>query len=204
MLKKILKWLLILAGLAFIGFVSVLLMIMAAFGAFDKEYTIQELMAHYDSKQAEMLALKSYFQSIVPAHHTVKIEFTDNNELNIFHISTLDTTTGSKLRNDNWDLKIKSARVDSMITSLGWSHKTLKILKAKLDEAGCISVTNSSPFNIGFQRSGMGKYFYNLFDKPIPDSLRANYNDSCTYVLYTDQVVLEYGGGAVGPQCFPW
>jgi hypothetical protein len=49
----------------------------------------------------------------------------------------------------------------------------------------------------------MGKYYYNIFDRPIPDSLKAEYNDSCTYILYNDKVVLEYGGGAVGPQCFP-
>ncbi|EJF10311.1 hypothetical protein O71_10099 [Pontibacter sp. BAB1700] len=84
MFKKILKWVLIFAGIAFIGYISVLLMIMSAFGAFDRDYTKEELIEHYDLKRAEMHALKSYYQSIVPAHHTVKIEFTDNQKLNYF------------------------------------------------------------------------------------------------------------------------
>lgn len=204
MLRKILKWILIVAGIVFVGYIGVLLLIMSAFGAFDKDYSRQELIEHYETRAAEMLELKTYFQSIVPVHKTIRIEFTNNRELNIFHIIALDTVTGEKVHDNNWNLDIRSEKADSMITSLGWTQKTLKTLKEKLDKAGCISVTNSNPFNIGFQRSGMGMYFYNLFDKPIPDSLKANYNDSCTYVLYTDQVVLEYGGGAVGPQCFPW
>jgi hypothetical protein len=204
MLKKILKWVLIVAGIAFVGYIGFLFMIMSAFGAFDKDYTKQELIGHYEAKAAEIQELKTYFQSIVPANRTVSIEFTDDKELNIFHIITSDTATGKTVRSNNWNLAIKSSKVDSMAASLGWSRETLKTLKAKLDKAGCISVTNSSPFKIGFQRSGMGMYFYNLFDQPIPDSLQAAYNDGCTYVLYTDQVVLEYGGGAVGPQCFPW
>lgn len=34
-------------------------------------------------------------------------------------------------------------------------------------------------------------------------SLKSNYNDSFTYILYNDKVILEYGGGAVELQCFP-
>ena len=186
-----------------IGCIGLLFIIMFAFGAFDKNYTKQELIEHYESKTVEIHSLKTYYQSIVPKNKIVKIEFDGNRELGIFHIVSKDSLTGESIQNSNWNLKIKSAKVDSMITSLGWSRETLKTLKDKLDKAGCISVTNSSPFNIGFQRSGMGMYFYNLFDQPIPDSLVASYNDGCTYVLYTGQVVLEYGGGAVGPQCFP-
>jgi len=49
----------------------------------------------------------------------------------------------------------------------------------------------------------MGMYSYNVFDKTIADSLKNHYNDSCTYILYNDKLVLEYGGGAIGSQCFP-
>lgn len=73
---------------------------------------------------------------------------------------------------------------------------------ARLDAAHCISVRNGLPCRIGFQRSGMGMYFYDLFPTPMSDSVRSRYNDSCTYIAYSPTVVLEYGGGAVGPQCF--
>jgi hypothetical protein len=204
MLKKIFKWVLIVAGIGFVLYVGVMILIMSAFGAFDKNYSKQELIAHYASHEAEMLELKTYFKSIVPANKTVDIEFDGSRELGIFHITTFDSVSGKMLRDSNWNLEIRSARVDSMIASLGWTQETLRTLKSKLDKVSCVSVKNSTPFHIGYQRSGMGMYFYNLFDQPIPDSLQADYNDGCTYVLYTNMVVLEYGGGAVGPQCFPW
>jgi hypothetical protein len=100
-------------------------------------------------------------------------------------------------------LKTSSRKVDSLLWKLNWTDQTLKTLKEKLDAANCISVESGEPCKIGFQRSGMGKYYYNLFEKPIPDSEKRRYNDSCTYILYNDNVVLEYGGGAIGLQCFP-
>jgi hypothetical protein len=42
-----------------------------------------------------------------------------------------------------------------------------------------------------------------IFDNTIPDSLRAEYDDGCNYILYNDKVALEYGGGVIGTQCFP-
>ena len=92
--------------------------------------------------------------------------------------------------------------MDSIIKPMGWTRETLKTLKEKLDKANCIQIESGEPAKIGFQRSGMGMYSFNVFDNPIPDSLRNNYNDSCTYIMATDRLVLEYGGGAVGSQCF--
>ena len=119
-------------------------------------------------------------------------------------INTLDKT----LRNPNaqmfleWHLKINSERMDSIIKNIGWTKETLKSIKEKLDRANCIQIESGEPAKIGFQRSGMGMYSFNVFDNPIPDSLRDHYNDSCTYILVNDRLVLEYGGGAIGPQCF--
>ena len=72
-----------------------------------------------------------------------------------------------------------------------------------MDKADCIQIESGEPTKIGWQRSGMGMFSYNVFDKPIPDSLKKQYNDSCTYIFYNKKLVLEYGGGAVGSQCFP-
>lgn len=204
MFKKILKWIVIIAAVGVLLYIGFIVMLMSAFGTFDKKYSKQELIDHYESHEAEIQDLKYYFQSIVPANRTVHIEFDGNSELGIFHITTFDSATGKSVRDSNWNLNIKSVKVDSMIALLGWSRETLKNIKRRLDKSGCISIANSTPFNVGFQRSGMGMYFYNLFEQPIPDTLRADYDDGCTFVLYTNKVVLEYGGGAVGPQCFPW
>jgi hypothetical protein len=49
----------------------------------------------------------------------------------------------------------------------------------------------------------MGKYFYELFDDDLTQEQIKQYNDSCTHIFYKKNIVLEYGGGAVGSQCFP-
>jgi hypothetical protein len=99
-------------------------------------------------------------------------------------------------------LQINTERMDSIIKPMGWTRETLKKLKDKLDDANCIQIESGEPTKIGFQRSGMGMYSFNVFDKPIQDSQKANYNDSCTYIMVNDKLVLEYGGGAIGSQCF--
>ena len=197
-MNKILKWTLIILGVGLLTYVGYWIYAIAVFsGAFDRYYSTQDLIENYNKKTKEIVEVKNYINKIVPTNKSVDIEFDDNNTLGIFHV-TVDGNYDS-----NWDLETNSGKADTLLQKLGWTKETLKLLKNKLDNANCISVESGEPCKIGFQRSGMGKYFYNLFDKPIADSLKNNYNDSCTYILYNDKVVLEYGGGAIGPQCFP-
>jgi len=198
-MKKTIKWILIIVGCGLVLYVGFFIYSILTFSFFDdgKFYSKQELIDNYNQKSQQIADLKSYINKIVPVNKSVDIEFDGEKQLGIFHV--IDNGT----YDSNWDLKISSNKVDTLLIKLGWTDETLATLKAKLDAANCISVQNGEPCNVGFQRSGMGKYFYNLFDKPIPDSLKRKYNDSCTYILYTDKVVLEYGGGAIGPQCFP-
>lgn len=202
-MDKFLKWLLIVIGVIVAGFMVLFIVVMAAFGAFDKTYTKQDLIENYLEKEKEIQELKAYFNEIVPKGKEVHLEL-DGSEMAIFHVTTYDSITGSKGYDSNWNLEKGSVKADMLLMSLGWTKNTINTLRQKLDDANCISVDNSKPFTVGFQRSGMGMYFYKIFDEPLPDSLKNQYNDSCTYMIYTDKVVLEYGGGAVGPQCFPW
>jgi hypothetical protein len=197
-MKKNIKWILIIISgglLLFLGFVFYVFLTFS----FDdgKHYSTKDLIDNYTQKSSQIADLKIYVNKIVPTNKSVDIEFDGNNKLFIFHL----VENGNY--DSNWDLKVNSKKTDTLLTKLNWTKETLKALKEKLDAANCISVKSGEPCNIGFQRSGMGKYYYNLFDNPIPDSLKNKYNDSCTYILYTDKVILEYGGGAVGPQCFP-
>ena len=174
-------------------------------GAFDTFHTKQELIDNYNKRQTQILELKSYFNSIVPKDKQVEIEFEGDDKLFRFGVSPIDTATGNIIYPIflEWDLKTSSDKVDSVIKTIGWTQQTLKELKQKLDKANCIQIESGEPTKIGWQRSGMGMYSYDVFSKPIADSLKTHYNDSCTYILYNDKLVLEYGGGAVGPQCFP-
>ena len=197
-MNKTVKWILIVVVGGLILFFCYIYYIFSVFSFDDgKYYSKQDLKENYNQKTQQIAELKTYINKITPANKSVDIEFDGNKRLAIFHV--IDNGT----YDSNWDLKVNSKKVDTLLSKLGWTQQTLITLKERLDAANCISVKNGEPCNIGFQRSGMGKYYYNLFDKPIPDSLRKNYNDSCTYILYNDTLLLEYGGGAVGPQCFP-
>lgn len=204
MLRRVLIGLLILCGIGLAIVIGYVIMIMAAFGAFDKDYSVSDLKENFRKREVEIYELKRYFNEIAPSNRFIEIEFEDDNTLGRFGIEALDSTAG----NPNgpmfleWDLKINTERMDSIIRPLGWTRETLETLKTKLDKAHCIQIESGEPAKIGFQRSGMGMYSFNVFDQPIPDSLRAAYNDSCTYILASDRLVLEYGGGAVGSQCF--
>ena len=72
-----------------------------------------------------------------------------------------------------------------------------------MDKANCISISGKDPVVIGWQRSGMGIFSYNIFKKNLEEKKIKDYNDGCTYIFYKDNIVLEFGGGAFGIQCFP-
>jgi len=92
--------------------------------------------------------------------------------------------------------------LDKIIKSIGWTNQTLDKIKKLLSEANCISIENGKITTIGFARSGMGKYYYRIFEKPLNEKNKTEYNNNCQYIFYKDNIVLEYGGGAIGSQCF--
>ena len=196
MVKKVVIGFLILCGFGLVIFIGYIIMIVSALGGFDKDYSLSELKENFENKKTEIYEVKSYINKIVPSNNLVHIEFDDNNTLGIFHIKVDDKFES------NWNVEIKSGKADTLLQKLGWTTETLKILKDKLDKANCIGITSGEPCNISFQRSGMGMYSFNVFDKPIPDSLKSSYNDSCTYIMVNNKLVLEYGGGVIGSQCF--
>ncbi|MEO1218869.1 MAG: hypothetical protein AAFY45_35390, partial [Bacteroidota bacterium] len=90
-----------------------------------------------------------------------------------------------------------------IISTILWNPKTLNEIKELLYKANCVSIDNGKITTIGFARSGMGKYFYKVFDNDLSDSEIEKFNDGCTYIYFKKNIVFEYGGGAVGAQCFP-
>jgi hypothetical protein len=204
MVKKIIKAILILCGIGLVIFIGYFVVIISAFGGFDKDYSVTELKENFEKNKIEIYELKKYFNEIVPKNKYVEIEFDNDNTLTRFGIKPLDKTAGDPNGPMflEWDLQINTERMDSIIKPMGWTRETLKKLKDKLDDTNCIQIESGEQTKIGFQRSGMGMYSFNVFDKPIQDSQKANYNDSCTYIMVNDKLVLEYGGGAIGSQCF--
>ncbi|RFM27778.1 hypothetical protein [Deminuibacter soli] len=182
------------------------------------ESSEQELKSNYNSKHKEIAKLKRYFNSITPKDLEIYIEFINDQtiDLSIYHKTippypkkVLFQQWGFNPYNGRQDSPVynmpddETSSLDTVKDILNWKDATFRTIKAYLDNANCISVTNGEPANVGFRRSGMGMYFYNLFNAPLNDSLKKTYNDSCRYRLYNDTMAFEYGGGAIGPQCFP-
>ncbi len=204
MIKKIIITILIIAGIGIAIYIGWMILIWSAFGFFDRDYSVTELKENYNSRRNEIFELKEYYNSIVPNNRFVEIEFEDKNTLRRFGISITDSITGRPKKSIylDWDVKIDSEKADSLFKTLNWTESTILEIKNKLEDANCIQIESGEPTKIGFQRSGMGMYSFNVFKQPMPDSLINLYNDSCTYIFFDRKLVLEYAGGAIGPQCF--
>ncbi|MFZ6666206.1 hypothetical protein [Peijinzhouia sedimentorum] len=198
-MNRALKGLLIFFGIILFLFGGFYLFLHIAFdGIFTgPSYDKNDLIENYEARTDEILDVKNYYKSILPDGAIVLIEFDNDKELGIFHVKA------DSIYQSNWNLKIKLSKVDSLLTELNWTTKELTTLKEKLDNANCISISGKNPVVIGWQRSGMGKFSYNIFDSDLEKDKIEEYNDGCTYIFYKDNIVLEYGGGAIGPQCFP-
>jgi len=220
-MNKYLKWTLIIWGticgvillVAILSYVSSLLIFSSIFD--DMTYSSKkELIENYELKQKEINELYIYAKSITNnGEKYVDIEFKNDKNIEIFRVEANSIEIAKEQENNSpkpnrytkscYHLEINSKEVDALLSRLDWKKETLKTLKVKLDAANCISVESGEPMTIGFKRNGMGKYFYKIFENPLSDSLINNkYNDGCTYIFYKDNIVLEYGGGAFGMQCF--
>lgn len=176
--------------------VSVFIVAVVCLLFIESSSNVDDLEQNYKENSEGFADLVRYMRSVEPENKTVYLEFTKKDELS-FHIRD------SLSRSNNWDLPLYSYKTDSLLREIGWSREMLKTLQRKLESVNCISIRSGEPCEIGFVRRGFGMYFYRLFTQPLSALQKQEYNDSCNYILYSDQIVFEYQGGAIGAQCFP-
>lgn len=167
----------------------------------------KELISNIDSNYAKVNYLKNEYAKLVPPNYTVMIEFNPEDKIindseNIDLRITLNENGGTQTFQD-WRLRYNSDTLNKMLGMIHWNNKTLDTIKKLLSDAHCVSVENGEIATIGFARSGMGKYFYKLFDNDLTKEQIKQNNDGCTDIFYKRNIVLEYSGGAIGSQCFP-
>ncbi|BAP29804.1 uncharacterized protein CHSO_0767 [Chryseobacterium sp. StRB126] len=201
-MSKSLKYILIglstVLGLFIVGGFIFKLIILAAFGGFDKDYSVTELEEEYLENKTEIKDLIQYYYTIKPSDKVVDIEFKNDKVLERIIITPL---SNSMQTYQNWDINVVDLTRSKLKSELNWTEDEIKILKEKLDNANCISIKDGEPVKIGFKRSGLGMYSFNVFQKRDTD--RSMFNDGCQYILRNHNLALEYGGGAIGQQCFP-
>jgi hypothetical protein len=170
----------------------------------------KELIANIDSNYKAVLELITAYRKLVPKGYLVSIEFQPANNV----IST-PASVDMRIRHKNpdnfnsletdqeWGTEAGSAKLKKMCDRLNWTEGTLSTIKQLLDRARCVSIENDTVAEIGFSRSSMAKYSYLIFGDDLDNKMIGRYNDGCRYIYHEKNIVLEFMGGAVGPQCFP-
>ncbi|MCD9619301.1 hypothetical protein [Chryseobacterium gleum] len=188
----------IIGGILLIVSVIIVLMIGYFFGSFDKIYSVSELKEEYYSKEAEIKDLINYYNKIKPGNYSIDIEFKNDKILERLTIISKDS---SNVIYQQWNVNSDVLQTKKLYDLVGWNERQIAMLKSKLDQANCISIKEGEPLEIGFKRSGMGMFSFNVFQDINTD--RSEYNDGCEYILINRYLALQYGGGAIGNQCFP-
>lgn len=168
-----------------------------------------EQIKNLDSNLPEILIVKEQYSKIVPSGLSVYVEFNPEEIL-----TGTKESIDIRIMNDigkeypivlcqEWNLDFNSHKLDSLLNTINWNIIKLLEVKTLLQSIHCISIENGNPTTIGFARSGMGKYSYKIFDINLTSDQIKEYNNGCEYIFYKENLVLEYGGGAIGSQCFP-
>lgn len=140
---------------------------------------------------------RNLYDELTPGCY-VDIEF-EHGHVSIFHFSN-----GIDKMESNWDPS--EEKVDSLLHQCGLGRSSLKWLEIELKEISCVSISmRADPdesFCVGFRRIGMGKYYYQIYHKPLSLDEQREINESDASILYTPYVVFNYAGGAIGNQNF--
>lgn len=167
----------------------------------------KEMIANIDSNFDNINTLKTEYSKLIPKNYIVSIEFNPADKISMakesIDLTVEDTSNNQSNVAQDWNLEYNSKKLTQMIKPLGWTNETLLTIKKLLANAHCVSIENGGITTIGFARTGMGMYFFKLFNNDLTDTQIKEYDDACTYIFYKKNIVLEYGGGAVGTQCFP-
>lgn len=168
-----------------------------------------ELIDNYEERSQEIQNLKNEFNKVVPKDYIVALEMKLSDtplhsiESIDFEIYKKDKSGKIDLIDAEWGLKYGSEELDSLLKIIDWDMMTFTGIKNLFQVANCISIQNGNQTEIGFSRSGLGKYSYLLFpEKLLTVPQIKEYNDGCEYIYYKENIVLKYDGGMAGPQCF--
>lgn len=165
------------------------------------------LEKNIDSNYTNIAKLKAEFVKLTPKNCKIRIEFEPANP-NFGVNESIDLMIEKKENDESkvfqdWQLQYNSKKLNQMLKLIHWDNRILERIKLLLNKANCISIENGPTTEIGFARSGLGEYSYLLFDNNLSQEEAKHHNDGCGQIFYKQNIVLEYGGGAAGPQCFP-
>lgn len=173
-----------------------------------------KLIKNLELNKDNIFALEKRFRKLVPAGYRVDIEFCQMYKLmkttGIVDIKVYkDEGEDTKLIDSGKMLNYNTKRLSRILNLLNWTDDTLREIEGLLRDAGCVGINNikvreeiSELIELNFSQSGLAMYSYLIFPKNLTLQKIKEYNNGCTYIFYKDNIVLEFGSGAVGQYCF--
>lgn len=160
-----------------------------------------DIMAeHYEKNALKMKELIQYTNQALDDSAAIQLEF-EHGDVSIFHVSSKRDSFWS----NHWDEDAEDKK-DSLMAVVGLTSDELEEIQDRLDELGCIGINtrkHRASCVIDFRRVAMGLYSYILYDEPMSEEKKEYYMEDPAYIPYSETVVFEYGGGAIGLQVFP-
>ena len=182
------------------GVIDILLVVV--YNVFEAPNTVcdPDIMAeHYEKNALKMKELVQYTNQALDDSAAVLLEF-EHGDISIFHIFSKNISWS-----EHWD-KDAEGKKDSLMALVGLTTDELEEIQDRLDELGCIGISTQkdrASCVIYFRRVAMGLYSYILYDEPMAEEKKEYYMEDPAHIPYSETVVFEYGGGAIGPQTFP-
>ncbi len=161
----------------------------------------ERLAKHYDNHRDDLSRLVQYTRQAIDPGAYIHLEF-EHGKASIFHVQA----PSDPLPSQHWDDAERNK--DSIMAVVGLTPSEYKELFRLLRQAGCIGITLSSGRDddstavVDWRRNLMGMYSYILFDRPTTPQEDSTFRADPMYIPYTEGVVLQYSGGAIGRQSF--
>jgi len=183
--------------------------------------TKQGLTENYDENKTEILELKNHYNKIVPKDFIIRIRYNSSDNIDFFVYQPIENSEKLETLFQQWNLDIddyvpENPRSDydkkyhgitnsflEVKEKLNWTNQTFIDLYNKLDNVNCMGISNRNPTEIEYGFKGMGVFSYLIFDENLNAELQEKYSDDCSQMFYKENVVLNYGSGAIGSFCTP-
>lgn len=159
----------------------------------------ERMAKHYDRHQDDIEQLEQYTRQSLDPGAYLHLEF-ERGKTSIFQAQGKN---GSLLSQDWYDN-------NSIMNAAGLTQEEFTEIHRLLRQADCIGITLSSSCDddstavVDWRRKALGMYSYILFDRPATPKEDSLFLADPMYIPYTDRVILQYSGGAIGPQTFPF
>ncbi len=173
-----------------------------------------------DKKSNEIIDLKNYFNQIVPKNYIVRIQYNSSNNVDLFVYEPIRDSTERENLFLQWEVNLdsyketpqteyekkyrgKTKSLEFVKNKLNWTRETFSKLYDKQEKANYIGICNKKPVEIEYGFSVMALLSFLVFSENLTFEQQEENSDDCMSMFYKDNIVLNYGSGALGSLCPP-